>query len=409
MGLSDWTDKLKNVFHREAAATDAPAAGLSPDERGTLMSSNTVHPLRDFVNTVVKFSNPYRTSDEKWNGAKRLGGVLGLMGAEVLLSLQMNELWKNGVDALVKGDTTEVFIQGAIFAALAFGLYKIKPEVEYKSTALRIHWRDWETKQALNENNPNAYMGNDNFYHLKTMPRSEEYLKDGLDAHDDKTLKNINQRIGEDIKAAVDKTTWMGLGLIRAVAEIALFSNQLMNINGGGLIAIAAVGYALCGAKVMHRTTAPMKKLTDRHQGYEADFREAIMDVSENAEQIALLGGGGVNADGLREKFIRAIDNSWKLAEQHKNFTKVKTIYDEVSKFVPFIISAPFVLDRSMSVGEMFQAKDAFTHVLGSLNWVVDGQPFLKEVEATTNRVNELRDMCAASKTVHPQQNAPAA
>jgi putative ATP-binding cassette transporter len=410
MALSDWTDKLKAVFHRTASAL-AVDNDLAADERET---SHTDSPttLKEFTNTVVKFSKPYWTSAERGTGFKLLGGVLGFTGLEVLISLEINNFIQDFTNALFEHDKGELALQSAKFGLLAYLSKKVTPQTEYRSTALRIHWREWQTKQMIDEKNPNSYMANDNFYHLKTMKRFKEYLeKDTLDEHDDKTLKNINQRIGEDIKAAVDKTVWMGQGLIRAAADISVFSARLYyGVNGGGWLALAALAYAAGGAKVMQHITAPLKRLNDKHQGLESTFREKIFKVGENAEQVALLDGAPVESERLRDDFKNVVKNSWGLNERNKQFKEADTLYNVMARALPLFLLIPPVLKGEANYGQVASCVEAFKHVLDSMNWFVNGQPFFRETEATTNRVNELSDMNAAPKTVqNPQQNAPAA
>src|SRR5207253_4015496 len=127
---------------------------------------------------------------------------------------------------------------------------------------------------------------------------------------------NPDQRIAEDTQRFVEQTLQLGIGLLSAVVTLAssifilwgLSNAAPLHLLGQDIaipryLAWGAPIYALLGTTLTHLIGWPLVGLNFQQQRYEADFRFNLVRARENAEQIALLHGEGVERTRLLSRF----------------------------------------------------------------------------------------------------------
>lgn len=331
------------------------------------------------LQTAFSLAAPYWTSPDRSMGVVLLVAVLflniGLVAIAILLTYWQRAFfnaleakdWDGFLGLLFSWDMTpEGFMPGfgpilAVFVACT--VYAL-----YLKQALQIRWRKWMTEHQVS-----VWLGSRNYY-LNSL---------GIGASD-----NIDQRISEDIDLFVEGALTLGFGLITAVLSLISFVILLwtlsepitiLGITIHGYLVWLALLYAGMGTLLTHFLGRRLISLNFERQRLEADFRYGLIQVRDNAEDIALLGGEQCERGHLSMAFEGVKANWHKLMSVTKRLTLFTSTYNQAALVFPLAISAPAYFAGRIPLGGVFQTAGAFVKVQEALSWFVDNYAQIAE------------------------------
>jgi vitamin B12/bleomycin/antimicrobial peptide transport system ATP-binding/permease protein len=340
-----------------------------------------VNNISETLAIVWRLAAPYFRSDDKWAGRGLLAAVIVLELAIVANAVQLN-WWNSRFFNALQDRNWDVFVSelvyfcvlAAIFIALA--VYKL-----YLNQWLQIRWRRWLTQRYLGE-----WLRGANHYRM-------QLLGDAAD--------NPDQRLTEDIELFVDRTLYIGLGLLSSIVSLASFVVILWGLSAAaplvlfgtevsipGYLVWAALIYSVFGTVVTHWIGKPLVDLNFTKQRVEADFRFNLVRVRENSEPIALLRGEVAERQRLLERFGRVVGNWYEIMSRTKKVTGLTASYGQAAVVFPYILVAPAYFAGKVQLGGLTQTASAFGTVQEALSFFVSTYRTLAEWRSVVARLD---------------------
>jgi vitamin B12/bleomycin/antimicrobial peptide transport system ATP-binding/permease protein len=347
--------------------------------------------IRATLATVWRIASPYFRSEDKWVGRGLLAAVIAIQLSLVAIDVLINQ-WNNRFyNALQDKDWDRFVWEFGVFCVLASIAVVLSVYQLYLNQWLQIRWRNWMTQHYLGE-----WLEGPNHYRMQLQG----------DAAD-----NPDQRITDDVKAFVDRTLDIGVGLLGSIVSLASFVVILWGLSAtaplhlfGNTIAIpgylvwGALIYAVFGTMLTHWIGSPLVNLTFEQQQREADFRFNLVRVRENSEQIALLQGEAAERERLLERFRRVIENWYGIMSRTKRLTAFTQSYAQAAVVFPFILVAPAYFGGKIQLGGMMQTASAFDSVYRALSFFVSVYRSLAEWRAVVARLDGFEMSIASSR-----------
>ncbi len=345
------------------------------------------------LKAVWRIAAPYFRSDDKWAGLALLGAVIAIQLARVAINVLLNS-WNNRFYNALQERNWESFVSEIIYFTVIVTIFIIIAVYQlYLNQWLQIRWRKWMTERYLGE-----WLSHANHYRMQLQG----------DAAD-----NPDQRITDDVKLFVDRTLYIGVGLLDAVVTLASFIVILwtlssaaplhlfgQDINIPGYMVWGALIYAALGTWLTHLIGHPLVGLDFRQQQYEADFRFNLVRVRENSEQIALLDGDTAERQRLLTRFGSVVDNWLGIMRRTKKITAFTASYEQASVIFPYILVAPAYFANKMQLGGMMQTASAFGSVQTALSFFISTYRTLAEWQAVVARLNGFEAGIDAAKAL---------
>jgi vitamin B12/bleomycin/antimicrobial peptide transport system ATP-binding/permease protein len=340
-----------------------------------------VNNIRSTLAAVWRIAAPYFSSDDKWAGRGLLAAVIVMELAAVFLTVLFNR-WNNVFYNALQERNFDVFTyQIGYFCVLATFWIALKVYQLYLNQWLQIRWRRWMTARYLS-----GWLHDSNHYRM-------QLLGDAAD--------NPDQRIAEDTQRFVEQTLQLGIGLLSAVVTLASFvfilwglSNEAplhlfgQDIPIPGYLVWGALVYAILGTTLTHLIGWPLVGLNFQQQRYEADFRFNLVRARENAEQIALLHGEGVERTRLLSRFAFVVGNWLGIMQRTKKLTAFTATYSQASVIFPYVLVAPAYFAQKVQLGGMMQTASAFSSVQESLSFFITSYRTLAEWQSVVARLD---------------------
>jgi putative ATP-binding cassette transporter len=352
-----------------------------------------VNGIGSTLKAVWRIAAPYFRSDDKWAGLALLGAVIAIQLARVAINVLLNS-WNNRFYNALQERNWESFVSEIIYFTVIVTIFIIIAVYQlYLNQWLQIRWRKWMTERYLGE-----WLSHANHYRMQLQG----------DAAD-----NPDQRITDDVKLFVDRTLYIGVGLLDAVVTLASFIVILwtlssaaplhlfgQDINIPGYMVWGALIYAALGTWLTHLIGHPLVGLDFRQQQYEADFRFNLVRVRENSEQIALLDGDTAERQRLLTRFGSVVDNWLGIMRRTKKITAFTASYEQASVIFPYILVAPAYFANKMQLGGMMQTASAFGSVQTALSFFISTYRTLAEWQAVVARLNGFEAGIDAAKAL---------
>jgi vitamin B12/bleomycin/antimicrobial peptide transport system ATP-binding/permease protein len=339
-------------------------------------------------------ARPFWTSAGQWGAWLLLGAVVLCVIAQNWISVRLSFWTRDFLDTIQKGDygnivTLAGVIVGLILVSIIFWLAQ-----EYLLSSLKIRWRRWLTARSLEQ-----WLG-DRAHYLGQL--------DGT--HGD----NPDQRISEDVRSFVFTTLDLFMQVLSAFIGFGAFVVILWSLSSGAptpveqpppttlppdwgmfsslynsvwrayeysMAGITSIPghlvwfcflYALVGSWIVHRVGRPLIGLNFEQQKLEADFRFGLVRLRENSESTALIAGEETEGRSLRAAFSRIVGNFNAKLVKEIHINAFKAFYYRLADTVPLLISAPRFFAGAITLGEIFQIKEAFARVLSCLNLFIN-------------------------------------
>jgi putative ATP-binding cassette transporter len=175
-----------------------------------------------------------------------------------------------------------------------------------------------------------------------------------------------------------------------------LSSHMVLSIAGRtfvppGYMVWCALIYAGLGSFLSWRVGRPLINLNVEHYAREADFRFALVRVSEDIEGITLYGGEADERERLEAVFTTVLAVSRRIVGAVTSLTWVTVGYGWFTIAAPILVAAPAYFRSEMTFGELMVIVGAFNQVQQALRWFVDNFSAIADWRATLLRVASFR------------------
>ncbi|WP_018634172.1 ABC transporter ATP-binding protein/permease [Neomegalonema perideroedes] len=337
-----------------------------------------------------------------WGGLGIYAFILGLQFFGVWISLRLIAWNKAFYDALEQMDGGAAARQIGVFAlltAVSAGSFLLS---DWLRKRLLMRWRENLTRAAMSR-----------WLEGKAYWR----LRPGLSPT---PVDNPDQRLAEDCRLFVHHLLGESLELLSKVVALVSYVVLLWNLSafplsfalGGAQIEIprymvwAAFVYVALSTLLTHGLGKPLKGLYFAQERREADFRHALVQMRENATEIAVSGGEPAERRRLDGLFAQ-IKGNWRHLIRRELILGVFTRpYFQTVLRIPTFLALPAYFAGAVTLGGLMQLASAFSNVVTTLSWFIFSYRDLAAFVAVSERLDGL---LKAAETPEPLPSAPAA
>lgn len=309
---------------------------------------------RQFTRITWTYFNPRRSV--------RPLAWLTLIILMTLFAVRMNVLfsfWYNGFySAMQSLDAKAFWFMLMVFATLATVHVGRALINYYLRQAFLIRWRAWLTDTLI----------------ARWLDRQAYYRSQ----HVATVVDNPDQRIQQDVDSFVGSSLTLSMGLLDAVVSLFAFSIILWNLSG----ALALFGWEIPRAMVFMvylyvvvatvfalKIGRPLIRLNFLNERFNADFRYALIRLREYGESIAFYRGEEVERGNLLARFGSVISNLWAIVFRSLKFQGFNLAISQAAVVFPFIVQAPRLLSKQITLGDVMQTAQSFGQVESALSF----------------------------------------
>ncbi|XWN29021.1 MAG: ABC transporter ATP-binding protein/permease [Devosia sp.] len=216
---------------------------------------------------------------------------------------------------------------------------------------------------------------------------------------------NPDQRLQEDVRHLSELSVALAVGFLQSALLLFTFTGVLWSLSTTleitvfgttvvvqGLMLWGTLVYSIAGSLLTYWVGAPLVRLHRERYAREAEFRFALVKVSESAEQIAFHSGEPFERRSLDTVFGGVKTLMLSLAGALARLTWVTSGYGWLAIIAPVVVASPAYFSGAITFGGLMMAVQAFFQVQQSLRWFVDNYPTIADWRATRTRVMEFRD-----------------
>ncbi len=311
-----------------------------------------------------------------------------------LFSVRMNVLfsfWYNGFySAMQKLDAKAFWFMLMIFSILAT-IHVVRALLNYYvRQAFLIDWRVW-----LSNNLMDRWLDKQVYYRSQYLPEDAD---------------NPDQRIQQDVTAFVTSSLTLSMGLLDAVVSLFAFSIILWGLSGAlsllgveiprAMIFLVYI-YVIIATVFAIKVGRPLINLSFLSEKFSADFRYALIRLREYGESIAFFRGEVVERSNLLKRFGNVIDNMWDIVSRSLKFQGLNLVVSQAAVVFPFIVQAPRLLNKQITLGDMMQTAQSFCHVQDALSFFRTSYDDFAGYRAVVNRLTGFLDLIDATEKLH--------
>ena len=336
------------------------------------------------MKTVRRFlllARPFWYGKHNWSNWLLLAAVVGFSLAIVRVGVWITEWNKVFYDALAAFDGAampSLVLEFLLYIALVTAFVACG---NWLRKVLLFRWREHLTRQFEGD-----WLGKHKHYRLQLGRGGEP--------------DNPDQRIAEDIALLSEKSIDLFKYFIMNAAKLGAFVAILWNLSGvqtfevfghsltvsGYLVWIALLYSAAC-TLLTHLIGRRLQGLNVERQHREADYRATLLRVRDHSEQIAIYNGEAAEQGRLKKRFA-AVKSNWRaLIAREFGLESFSAAYLRLSMFIPIIATLPMYLAKTMTFGDMMQARSAFSNVQDGFGWFMDYYKRIIEWAAVVERL----------------------
>lgn len=322
--------------------------------------------------------------------------VIAIQFGIVYYTLWMNR-WNGSIMDALSGKHLSQFLSLTLDFAIVSTLFVLVMVMnDYLQGIIKIQWRTWLTETYVSR-----WMQHNQFYHIEHRG----------------VMDNPDQRIAEDMKLFVENSLQLFLSSLNMLTSVATFTLLLWQLSGSftfhilgyeltihGYMVWLAFGYAIFSSFIVAKMGKPLIPATGRQQKVEADFRYLLVNIRENAEQIAFYRGGSREETSLKDTFGAIRQNWWSLLNLTARFGFANSFIGQLAGVIPTLLAAPAYFAGKVTLGGMTQLSGAFTALNGSLSWFMQAYSSIIIWRAVYDRI---RDLDSATQAPPPSLLTP--
>ncbi len=308
-------------------------------------------------------------------------GVVALVALNYLMALSFAGFWE-ALTAMSWPLYIESMETLVVLIASIVGVSTFK---DYLVDVLTISWREWLTNNLVNK-----------------YTSGETYLK--LSRHFPE-IDHPEQRIQEDAHVFVKYTISLSMDFLQSILTQASFLRALWVVGGAitfvllgasitipGYLVWIAILFAAVSSALTHIIGRSLAKLSHHQNGLEADFREDMESLNNDAESVAQEHGGVYYKQSITSKFQAICKNSFDMVRVKIKVTAFNSYYLNMLLWFPYIVAAPLYFAGKTTLGKLMEIGTLFGQVLFSLNWFSNSYEDIATYKASVVRVDELEN-----------------
>ena len=317
-----------------------------------------------------------------------------------LFAVRMNVLfsfWYNGFyTAMQNLDAKAFWFMLLIFATLATIHVGRVLLTYYLEKAFAIRWRIWLTNVLIKR-----WLDKQGYYR-------SQYVAENAD--------NPDQRIQQDVESFVSSSLALSMGLLNAVVSLFAFSIILWNLSASLTLFGVDVPRAMVFLVYLYVIVAtvfavkigrPLIVLNFLNEQLSATFRYALVRLREYGESIAFYRGEGVERHNLLARFAEVIGNMWAIVFRSLKFQGFNLVISQAAVVFPFIVQAPRLLSKQITLGDVMQTAEAFGQVEGALSFLRQSYDDFSKYRAVINRLSGFLDSMDSAEQLASAQIEP--
>ncbi len=326
---------------------------------------------------------------------------LALIVFMTLFSVRMNVLfsfWYNGFySAMQNLDGKAFWFMLFVFSVLAT-IHVARALINfYLQQAFLIRWRTWLTNSLIER-----WLDKQAYYRSQFVPESAD---------------NPDQRIQQDVESFVSSSLSLSMGLLDAVVSLFAFTIILWNLSG----ALALLGveipramvfmvyaYVIVATVFAVKIGRPLIALNFLNEKLNANFRYALVRLREYGESIAFFRGETVERNNLLTRFAGVIANMWAIVFRSLKFQGFNLAISQAAVVFPFIVQAPRLLSKQITLGDVMQTSQSFGQVQDALSFFRTSYDNFAGYRAVINRLFGFLDSMDSAEQLASARIAPA-
>jgi putative ATP-binding cassette transporter len=307
--------------------------------------------------------------------------TFALIGASVYCLVLLNKWNQAFYDSLQNLNQTEFFKQLWIFLGIAAVYIAVAIYKFYIVQRLMLDWREWLTEKNLSQ-----WLSHKSYYFWQLTQNASD---------------NPDQRLSEDIRELTDLVLSSGEKIFREGITFVSFVGILWAISGDytfndlfgykvvftHYMVWACLVYAVFGTWIMHKIGRPLANMNYLQQKFEADFRYFLIRLRENSESIALSQGEHVEKKNLSGRFSHVIRNYKNIIDKQKQLLLTNSTYSQIAYIFPFVVAAPRLFAKEITLGQLFQIGSAFGQVQGAVSVFIELYTSLARLKSVVDRL----------------------
>ena len=325
---------------------------------------------------------------------------LALIVFMTLFSVRMNVLfsfWYNGFYSSMQNlDGKAFWFMLFVFSVLAT-IHVARALINfYLQQAFLIRWRTWLTNSLMER-----WLDKQAYYRSQFVPESAD---------------NPDQRIQQDVESFVNSSLSLSMGLLDAVVSLFAFTIILWGLSG----ALALLGieipramvfmvyaYVIIATVFAVKIGRPLIALNFLNEKLNANFRYALIRLREYGESIAFFRGEVVERDNLLTRFAGVIANMWAIVYRSLKFQGFNLAISQAAVVFPFIVQAPRLLSKQITLGDVMQTSQAFGQVQDALSFFRTSYDNFAGYRAVINRLFGFLDSMDSAEQLASARIAP--
>ena len=227
---------------------------------------------------------------------------------------------------------------------------------------------------------------------------------------------NPDQRIQQDVDVFVEKSLLLSMGLLDSVVSLFAFSIILWGLSGS----LALFGWEISRAMVFMvylyvivatvcalKIGRPLIRLSFLKEQFNANFRYALIRLREYGESIAFYRGESVERDNLLSRFGKVIGNMWAIVFRSLKLQGFNLTVSQAAVVFPFIVQAPRLLSKQITLGDVIQTAQSFGQVEEALSFLRSSYDEFASYRAVINRLSGFLDSMDATERLAVAQIEP--
>jgi putative ATP-binding cassette transporter len=307
--------------------------------------------------------------------------------------------WNNGFySAMQNLDAKAFWSMLLVFATLA-SVYVVRALLGfYLRQAFLIRWRVWLTNLLMDR-----WLARQSYYRSQYLPEQ---------------VDNPDQRIQQDVESFVVSSLALSMGLLDSVVSLVSFSIILWSLSGtlvlfGWSIPRAMVFivylYVIVSTVFAVRIGRPLIRLNFLNEQFSANFRYALIRLREYGESIAFYRGEAVERDNLVMRFGKVIHNRWAILFRSLQFQGFNFAVSQAAVVFPFIVQAPRLLSRQITLGDVMQTAQSFGQVESALSFFRTSYDDFAGYRAVVSRLSGFLELTESTERLGGVRTQPAA
>lgn len=346
--------------------------------------------MRAFFGALYRLTLLAASGPQAWVGLLIYAILLGLSFISIWVSIQFISWNQRFFDAVEQMNLDATWRELGIFGMIVGAWSALAVVQPYLRGRLQMRWRTRITDRALS-----AWVESKSYW----------LLRPGLSPQ---AVDNPDQRVAEDCNNFVHKLLLLSLDFIESMVAIVSYvvvlwglSNHALTLSifGGEVVIdryIFWLGFLYVGlaTAIIHWLGYHLKALYFQQERYEADFRHSLVQVRDNADEIAQCGGETAEIRRLNTKFGDVRGNWFRLIRREAILGLFHSPYFRTILRVPMFFSLPAYFAGGVTFGGMMQLAAAFGQVTQTLSWFIFNYKDLAETAAVLQRLDDLFATC---------------